>query len=64
MERQFQGPVTPSPKWNLFPYLGVRKRVVPRGITGFTLFTVGSLVSIIGHYIVVLDIKRRKYVFF
>lgn len=64
MERQFQGPVSSSPKWNLFPYLGVRKRVVPRGITGFTLFTVGSLVSIIGHYIVVLDIKRRKYEFF
>ena len=59
MERQFQGPVSPSPKWNMFPYLGVHKRVVPRGITGLTLFTVGALTSLIGHYFVAQNIKRR-----
>jgi hypothetical protein len=60
MERQFQGPVAPSPKWNMFPYIGRHKRVVPRGITGLTLFTVGTLVSIVGHYIVAIDIRQRR----
>jgi hypothetical protein len=59
-KRQFQGPVFAN-KWGLFPEIGVHKRVIPRGITGLTLFTFGALTSIIGHYIVVRDIRRRRY---